>query len=113
MTRILRRLLRFTVFLLCLMSLLVCVGTSWLWRRSHRSDRDRFSFRRADSWYSVVSEGGRVRLFGPPPPSTSAGTRKRLDDLASRLRNDQFVWRARVKREGDSVEIMPAAWGWV
>jgi hypothetical protein len=83
---------RFAAGGLCLLSLLTCFATAWLWRRSYSTVRDRVYFRRADAGYTVRSEGGRVTLFAPPPAAASPQTRRVVADLTAKLNNEQIIW---------------------
>jgi hypothetical protein len=81
-----RRAVRMFVAEVCLLSLLACLGVGWLWWRSHRGDRPRFSLRLPATRYTVRTEPGRLTLWGPPPPATAAGAAK-ANRAAALLRN--------------------------
>lgn len=97
---------------LCLLSLLACAGTAWLWSRSYTTARDRVQYRRAGDWHTVRSEGGRITLFTPPRPAASPQVRQAVSDLAARLKNEQLVWALGVDYGGGRGKIVGDR-GWV
>jgi hypothetical protein len=59
-----RRLLRWLVNGLCLLSLLACVGTGWLWWHGCRKQGNKAVVRLRGERYELRSRGGRVTVWG-------------------------------------------------
>lgn len=106
-----RPLARFVVAAFCLLSLLACVGTGWLWWRSHRAGRGGedavtryFAGRQAR--YTLVSRAGRLTVYAPPaapaivPPRYQAPNEPSPQEAAAAVRNDQVEWEI-VRSRGD------------
>src|SRR3954469_22589178 len=96
----------------CLLSLLACAGTAWLWSRSYSTAPNSVQYGRADAWHTVRSEGGRITVFGPPPPAVSPQVRRAVADLAARLKNEQLIWALGVDYGGGRGKIVEdRGWG--
>jgi hypothetical protein len=98
-----RRFVRIVVAGFCLLSLLTCVGTAWLWCRTGRGEPDWVSFRPAKVRYSLCFRDGGIDLLAPPRAGAGADSvRKWLErsrDRELRWQVDRSV-RGRVVIEG-------------
>jgi hypothetical protein len=72
-------------------SAVLCAAVCVLWVRSYKSP-DRFSGLRGGDRYTLVSAGGRVVLYGPPPGAADAAARRAAEEAVARLRNDRWCW---------------------
>src|SRR4051794_17244918 len=69
----------------------LCAGVCVLWGRSYKSP-DRFSGLRGGDRYTLVSAGGRLTLYAPPPAAADPAARRYAADLVGGVRNDQIQW---------------------
>jgi hypothetical protein len=97
---------RTLTLIVALASLLLCGVTGVLWARSYRTD-GRFSALRGVDRYTLVSAGGRLTLFGPPPAAADPVVRRAAADVVAALRNDQIFWEVFFRGEG-TAELTPA-----
>jgi hypothetical protein len=91
-----RRLVRIVIAGFCLLSLLVCLGTAWLWLRSYRAPGPAWhpSVRLRGDRYTLRTEPGEFVVFGPPPGASSAEAARLMAARVARIRNDQLRWEA-------------------
>jgi hypothetical protein len=82
-----RRRFRVVVPVLCLLSLIVCAGTTWLWWRSYRV-HGRVGHLAANGRYTLHSLRGRLLISGPPPDGPDDETARKP---AARMSNDELL----------------------
>jgi hypothetical protein len=86
-----RRVLRIFAAGVCVLSLAACVGAGWLWRRSYRGP-ERFSTLCGGDRYTLVSAGGGLTVYAPPPAAVDPADRRAARAAAAGLRNDLMHW---------------------
>jgi hypothetical protein len=87
-----RRLARMTLNALTMLSLLLCLATLILWRRSNHRPQDAISRPINGNSYTIVSAPGGICLYGPPRLAADPQRRRAIEDLVGALHNDQIHW---------------------